>query len=389
MSAPLCVVVGAGRLGCGYLAPVLADAGWRVVLVGRSLQVVGALRAGSGLLLCVAGPAGSRRWIGGLDARTTDDDALPDLIASADLVTTSVGPGALTDAGRWLGPLLRARLDARSAGLNVITFENHRRAPELLAAGLLAAEPSLAPHLGRRLGISGAAAWEVVSRTEVGPDGLCAQTEGVAEAYLDRAALRPGLAPLDGSLPAWVPVEPFDDWMIEKLWVFNGGHAAPAYLGWGAGAATMDAALARPDLHEQVEQVVRESQFASTGAARDRPQRTVASILSRYANPALADPVSRVAREPRRKLAAGDRLLGPAVACLGAGRRPVALARVIAAALAYRGPGDREAATLAHELDLLGPAEVLASVCGLAPGDELSRLICAGYKDLTAERVSS
>ena len=68
----------------------------------------------------------------------------------------------------------------------------------------------------------------------------------------------------------------------------------------------------------------------------------------------------RVARDPRRKLAADDRLVGPAGACLAAGIRPETLARVIAAALAYGEEGDRQASDLRRELEFLEPEEVLS-----------------------------
>jgi mannitol-1-phosphate 5-dehydrogenase len=388
VSAPLCVVAGAGRLAAGYVAPLLADAGWRVVLIGRSAEVVNAVAASGGVTVCVVGAGGRRRWVGGVSAMGRLDPGLPDLVARADMVATSVGPGALGEVGGWLGPLLHGRLEARPEPLNVLTFENHRRAPELLAEGLLASTPSLAVEIGHRLGLVGAAAWQVVSRREVDPSGLTLHTDGVREAYLDGAAMIAGVAPLDGSLPGPEAVEPFDAFMAEKLWVFNGGHAAAAYLGALAGCATVDEAMGRPEIREEVRQVLLESAAAlATRRGAQRP-RDIDAILARYADPALADPISRVAREPRRKLAAGDRLVGPAVASRAAGVGPVALARTMAAALAYREPTDPQAVTLASEIDLVGPAEVLDLVSFLHPGDELSRLVCASYQDLTRRKVT-
>ena len=89
------------------------------------------------------------------------------------------------------------------------------------------------------------------------------------------------------------------------------------------------------------------------------PARRPSSILDLYADPSLDDTVVRVARDPRRKLAADDRLVGPAGACLAAGIRPETLARVIAAALAYGEEGDRQA-SLRRELEFLEPEEVLS-----------------------------
>ncbi|HET7397870.1 MAG TPA: hypothetical protein VFJ94_05050 [Intrasporangium sp.] len=382
MSAPLCVVAGAGRLAAGYVAPLLAETGWQVVLVSRSREVVDAVQRGAGLTVAVVGPRDMRRWIGGVQAMNRLDPRLPGLVAGADLVATSVGPGALCDVGTWLGPLLRRRLDTKAAPLNVVTFENHRRAPELLAEGLLAAAPSLAGELGRRLGLAGSAVWSVVSRREVEPGGLTLYTDGVTEAYVDRRGVLDGVAPLDGSVPGLRPVEPFDAWMAEKLWLFNGGHAAAAYLGFLAGCATVDEALARPRLRAEVRAVLAEAAAALGGHSGSPSDARLDAILTRYADPALADPVTRVAREPRRKLAPGDRLIGPAVAARGVGVQPAALARVAAAALAYREPSDPQAVALDAELRLLGPAEVLATISQLHPSDELSRLVCASYHDL-------
>ncbi|HYN18679.1 MAG TPA: hypothetical protein VEY96_11400, partial [Actinomycetes bacterium] len=322
MSQPLCIVVGAGRLAAGYVTPMLADAGWRVVLVGRSPEVISAIEASGGVTVCVAGAGNRRRWVGGLGAMDRHDPRLPDLVAQADMVAISVGPGALGEVGGWLGPLLRGRLDARREPLNVLTFENHRRAPELLADGLLTSTPSLAGEIGLRLGLVGATAWQVVSRREVDPTGLTLHTDGVTEAYLDRTAMIRGVPPLDGSLPGPEPVEPFDAWMAEKLWVFNGGHAATAYLGALVGCTTVDEAIARPEIRAEVRQVLVESSAALASMRGTDQTHDLDAILARYADPSLADPVSRVAREPRRKLAAGDRLVGPAVASRAAGIAP-------------------------------------------------------------------
>jgi mannitol-1-phosphate 5-dehydrogenase len=375
-------------LAAGYVAPLLSDAGWQVVLICRSSEVISAIQVAGGVTVCVVGPGGRRRWVGGMGAVDRLDPALPDLVARADLVATSVGPSELGAVGRWLGPLLRGRLDASRQPLNVLTFENHRRAPELLAEGLLASVPSLAAEIGHRLGLVGAAAWPVVSRRDIEATGLTLHTDGVAEAYLDVTAMMRGVPPLDGSLPGPEAVEPFDAWMAEKLWVFNGGHAAAAYLGSWAGCATIDEAMARPEIRAAVGQVLVEAMSALTSMRDAGKPRDIDAILARYADPALADPVTRVARQPRRKLAAGDRLVGPAVASRAAGIEPVALARVMAAALAYREPTDPQAVTLAGEIDLVGPAEVLEMVSFLHPGDELSRMACSSYADLTGRRVT-
>lgn len=384
MSGPRCVVVGTGRMAGGFIAPTLADTGWQTLLVGRDRTVSESIARTRGLWLRL----GSRpdRWIPDVSAVAVDDEGLAGEVERADLIATAVGPVALDPVGRWLAPLLRARLEAGRGPLNVVTFENHRRAPELLAQGLIAAEPGLAAEIGRTLGIAGAVTWRAIAHRSVAADGVHYEADEIDEACVDGTALVAGVPPFDGSLPALGPAAAFDDRMVEKLWLFNAGHATAAYLGWLAGCPTVDAAMARPGIAASVRAVVAEAQLAFAGWLDRRPcsvpiaARPIDSILGRYADPTLRDSVRRVGREPRRKLAPDDRFVGPATACLAVGSRPAALVAAIAAALRYADPDDRQAVDLQRELALDGPSEVLATASGLSPADELSRLVVDAYR---------
>jgi len=393
VSAPRCLVIGAGRIAGGFVAPLLRAAGWDVVLASRNPAVLRAIDEGGGVWLRTGDPP-IERWIGGVGAIALDATDLPRIVATADLLATAVGPTQLPAVGRMLGPLLQERLASSRSSVNVVTFENHRRGSELLASGLIEASASLAGQIGRRLGIGGAAVWRAVSNRVVANDGVRFDADDVEECYADAISFVPGAAPLDGAVPGIELVRSFDDRMVEKLWTFNAGHAAAAYLGWHAGCATVDEAMADPEIRAAAASVVAEAQQAFQAYLTMRPgssplpSRSLDSILDRYADPVLRDPVIRVAREPRRKLAAGDRLIGPAIAGMAAGLRPAALAAASAAALAYDERTDPQAADLQRELELLGPAEVLAAVSMLDPSDELARLICNSYQDCAVRRVA-
>jgi mannitol-1-phosphate 5-dehydrogenase len=375
----------------GFLAPTLSAVGWEVILAGRDPVICAAINEHEGVWLRSPSGTAEDRWFGGISAVALDDPGLARLATGADLFATSVGPSSLAPVGRRLAPLLRARLDASNSPVNVITIENHRRAPELLAEGLFEVDPSLAGAVGQRLGISGAAAWRIVSRREVARIGMRFHVDDVCDCYVDGASLLRDAAPLDGSAPGLEPVQPFECYMAEKLWVFNAGHATAAYLGWLSGCATIHEAMVRPDIRATVAAVVAEAQHVfgvshvlgpESSAVRPRP---LEWILARYAEPGLGDPVTRVGREPRRKLSAGDRFIGPAVASIAIGRRPLALASGAAAALAYADSADQQAIDLRREIELLGPEEVLSMVSTLDPREELTALICERYRTLSAE----
>jgi mannitol-1-phosphate 5-dehydrogenase len=144
--------------------------------------------------------------------------------------------------------------------------------------------------------------------------------------------------------------------------------------------------MVRPTVRAAVAGVVAEAQRAVESYLSSRPgsvpmpARSLNWILDSYADPRLEDPIVRVAREPRRKLAADDRLVGPGIACLAAGIRPLALADAMAAALSYAEPNDPQATDLQREIELLGPEEVLARLGSLDPQDELVQLVGDSYE---------
>lgn len=389
-----CVVIGTGRVAGGFVAPLLHTAGWETLLVGCDASVVNVIAQCRGVWLREGAHSTKQQWIDGVSAVTRDDAALPAAVRDADLLATSVGPSALRTVGYALAPLLRARLESTPAPVNIITFENHRRAPELLASGIMERDASLAREIGQRIGIGGAAVWRAISQRAVEPWGVAFTIDDVDECYVDGASLLAGVAPHDGSLPHLALVRSFDDRMVEKLWLFNAGHAAAAYGGWLAGCATINEAMALEHIRNAVVAVVDEARtaFAAHLAAKPGtqpiPPRAVDEIVARYADPSLADPVVRVGREPRRKLAADDRLIAPALACMAAGIRPVALARAAAAALAYNEHSDPQAPSLQKDLQLLGPEDVLAMVSTLDPHEELARQISDSYRTLINTEVA-
>lgn len=385
-----CLVVGTGRMAGGFAVPLLRSAGWDVVCAGRDRYIVEALDARGGLWLRLdrAAPA----WIDGVSAVGLESADLGEAVAGADLVVTAVGPGALRTVGQRLAAHLMKRDERQAMPLNILTFENHRRAPELLVEGLLDAEPRLAPSIGRRIGVAGSAVWRAIAHRELTHDGVRYEADSVDECSVDAAALV-AAPPRDGSLRGIRLVHGFEDWMVEKLWLFNAGHAAAAYFGWLSGLRTIADVMADATHRALVGRVVAESRIAlsvrnagRTGATA-LPERDTEWILGRYADPALADPVARVGREPRRKLGPGDRFIGPAASAAAAGVPPVALATAAAAALLYAEPGDVQAADIRQEVELLGPAGVLEIVSGLHPRDELSGLITARYLALAGEPI--
>lgn len=373
------VMVGTGKITCGYLAPLFSEAGWDVVLAGRTPEVVDRInRSGGHTVRTTGGADGAERvrTVTGLRAVVVGTEAFEQAVAAADLVTASVGVSALAGLAEPLAAALAARSTERP--LDVWVVENEACAPVLEDAVRSAA--GRAGHVLPPVGFAGGVAHVAVARGSW-HDGDRPEFVGDAAdlLYVDGTALRTPLPDLPG-----VEATPhYAARLQEKLYVFNAGHAICAYLGWLRGHRTVADAVRDPFLRPMVAGSLLESRRAllathpGLGSDLHGP---VATALARYADDALADPVVRVAREPLRKLGPTDRMLGPVrMVREQTGGEPPYFSLGIAGALLYRGDDAEQTRELQRRLKLEGVRAVLEAVCGLSPTDPFTDAVASRY----------
>ncbi|MGI3185986.1 mannitol dehydrogenase family protein [Nioella aestuarii] len=167
--------------------------------------------------------------------------------------------------------------------------------------------------------------------------------------------------------PACVWHEPFRQWVIEddftdnarpgwdaggaqfvrdvsafetmKLRCLNGTHSALAYLGYLAGYDTVSDTVADPAFAALCEKLWRDEILptVSQPEGEDLPAYT-AALMTRYRNPAIRHRTWQIAMDGSQKLP--QRILGPVVENLAAGRDVSGLALVVAAWMRYVGGVD-------------------------------------------------
>jgi len=160
-----------------------------------------------------------------------------------------------------------------------------------------------------------------------------------------------------------------------KLYIKNTGHFSIGILGFRKGYALMDQAARDPEVFALVDQVTRESAWAV--ATKHRFDRIWledyrATFLEQMKSPFLPDEVSRVIREPMRKLTREERLVGPAMLACELGGKHQALAKMIAFALALDNPVDAQCRELKARLAGEGSKKTIAAVCGVPEDHPLS-----------------
>jgi mannitol-1-phosphate 5-dehydrogenase len=376
------VIIGPGKIGCGYLCPLFADAGWETVLAARSEEIARRMRATGRYRVRITGEG--VREVSGFRAVAFGTTEFSDAVAEADLLVTAVGVGNVDG----LAPSLARALVRRgpTSSLDVWVVENQDCAPVLERAVRQAAAANRLdlPPLAFSGGIAEVAVARGSWRDGGDPEFV---RDGTSRLRVDASRLAP---PLVG-LPGVTTTSSYRARLEEKLYVFNAGHALCAYLGALRGRRFVHDVVADPLLRPLVAGCLLESRSALLERwpvlGRD-VHGPVAEALRRYANEELADSIRRVARDPIRKLGRDDRLLGPAKLIRAARKRvPAHFALGIAGALLYRAEGDEQALALDELLTRDGLASTLRAVCGLDPEDELARAVAWRYRGfiLTAE----
>ena len=378
------VIIGTGRIGCGYLADLFAGAGWEVLLATRSaatLQRIGQL-AHYGVRVT------------GVPATPTSPPVPPEIrsvrnfrpvrigtaefdraVAAADLLCVSVGVRNVVATAAPLAKALASRDSTRP--IDVWVVENDDCAAALEAeVRRCAADQPLPP-----VGFGGAVAHVAVARGSWHDQG---RPEFVGDAarrmYVDSERL---VTPVP-QLPDVHTTRNYRARLREKLYVFNAGHAICAYLGWLRGHATIAEAAADRFLRPMVAGTLLESRrallaaYPSLGSDVSGP---VAEALRRFADVELADPVVRVARDPIRKLGPHDRLLGAVDTVRAAtGDVPPYFSLGVAGSLLYAGDTEDQTLELRGALARRGVMAVLQDVCGLAPEDPFALAVAERYR---------
>jgi mannitol-1-phosphate 5-dehydrogenase len=374
------VLIGPGRIGCGFVGHVLASAGYELLVVGRSPIVEQLERARAYRVRLVERGSAVETEVSGVRALRASDPRAIDAIAEADLVCVSVGAANLPG----LAHLLAAGLARHPRTVNVLAFENAPEAAAVLAAAVAEREPSAARH-----GFSGALVSRIVTRRLGDLHGSAPLTfvgDPAASFVVHGPSLR---APLP-AIPHLRSVEDYEAWVQKKLFTFGAGHATTAYLGALKGYRYVHAAIRDPEIRARVLDAMEEGRRgleARYGAELAGDREELEAIVARFENAALNDPIVRVGRDPLRKLGCADRLLGAARLAEAAGVLPSRLALAAAAALCFICPGDPSACLLQDRLGKVGAGAILQEVAGVAPESGLGKLITSLWARLGKDRA--
>jgi len=164
---------------------------------------------------------------------------------------------------------------------------------------------------------------------------------------------------------------------LAKLYLHNTPHCIAAYLG----SILFVTYLHESMQNKRAEKIVTGAMHEMEGVLlkkfhleNDFVEWYANKELQRFRNTLLYDPINRVAREPFRKLAPNERLIGAAQLCISCGIIPENIMLGITAAFCYDNLNDPDA-NIKYLIESLKPHDFLKIAMQLHPGEALYELL--------------
>jgi len=380
---------GAGAVGRGFLGQLFSESGYEVVFIDVDTALMARLNDRRNYPIHLVSNAGTQEILVGpvraLDSHQSGE--VSQAVAEASIAATAVGARILPVIAPLIAAGIRRRASvADSPPLNIIICENLKDAAasfrKMVAEHLPAsAQEYLAHHIGFVDTVIGRMVPPPTEEMHARDPSLIA-VEPYKELPVERAAFI-GLVP---EIVGMQPCDNFPAYTARKLYIHNCGHAYLGYLGYLKNYEYGYQALADVDIRADFEEAMHESISGIVAAYEVQAvwlEKHKADLVERFANRALGDTIFRIGRDPLRKLAARDRLVGAARLAEKAGVKPVALAKGIAAGYRFDASEDALAGELQTIIRERGISSALETVSELKPGEALTNLVLEQYHSLT------
>lgn len=383
------VIFGAGNVGRGFLGQLFSESGYHVTFVDVDEPLILALNQHHAYSIrLVENERVDEVHVAPVNAiHSRQKEEVARVLAGASLAATSVGARVLPAVAPLVAAGLHQRFQAGvSDPLNIIICENLKDAARTfreMVAGQMPPEDSV--DFGSRVGFV-----DTVIGRMVPPPTAEMRAEDprliAVEPYKELPVDRKGFV---GAIPEISGMEICDNfgaYTARKLYIHNCGHAVLAYLGFQRGHTFGYEALEDPRIQPWFERALAESVagiVAEYGVEAAWLEKHAADLVRRFANRALGDTIFRLGRDPLRKLAASDRLVGAARLAEKAGTIPEALSLGIAAGYAFQDPADSLALELQQRIAGHGLGPTMAEVSGIRPDEPLGIRVADQFQRLS------
>ncbi len=367
---------GAGNIGRGFIGQLLNASGYEITFVDVNAELVNDINELGKYHIEIVGDEPQRILVEHVKA-VNSNEHLEDLLEAfveADIVTTAIGPNILKFIAPNIAKGLAKRLAVNTTPLNIIACENMVGGSTVLKNFVYEAlDEETKKKADEFIGFPDAAVDRIVP-LQKNEEKLLVKVEPYAEWDANSTQAKGELPQIEGL--TWV--DNLQAYIERKLFTVNTGHASIAYAAYQKGIPDICTAMKDEEVVAAARKV-----WAETGALlidkygfdKEKHQAYINTTENRFRNPHLSDEVTRVARGPKRKLGAKDRLVSPALQLLERGKKPEALASIIAAAFKFDYEQDPEAKEVQDFIKDKGLKAAISHFTEQPEGSELFQLV--------------
>jgi mannitol-1-phosphate 5-dehydrogenase len=314
-------------------------------------------------------------------------------MAEARVVATAVGVASLEAISPLLAVGIQRRRERNAEPLDVYLCENMLGAAGMLAKHVMGhLDNPTGAWTRKSIGFVGTSVARIVGGAGArrpDDDPLLVIADAHRDVPYDGTASRANELGIEG----FHAVGNFKAEVERKIFTHNLAHAALAYLGHLRGHTYIHETFGDEFIRSVFDGALDETTQAllrryPADLDRGEHMEIRKDVRVRFGNPLLKDPITRVAKDPIRKLGHEDRIVGAAELCLSQGIAPDYIATVCAAALCYECPEDPGAVRLQSMIENTGVAEVLRQVSGIEPTGDFGRRVIAQYQTLQKTRAA-
>ena len=379
----IAIQFGAGNIGRGFIGAVLSKAGYDVVFADVNTEVIDKINKDKTYKIHVMDVECEEIIVENITGVISINDDILDEIKKAEIITTAVGLVILPRIAPTIAKGIQLRKEAGvKTPLNIIACENAIKASSQLKDEVMKflSEDEIA-YLEEFVGFPDCSVDRIV------PPG---KSENILDVVVEKFyEWNVEEKSFKGKIPQIEGMNLADNLMAyieRKLFTLNTGHAITAYLGNLKGYSTIDESIKDEKIYDVVKKAMTESGkglIEKYKLDEEAHFKYIDKIIERFKNPYLKDDVSRVGREPLRKLNESDRLIKPLMTAKGFNLIIDNLLLGVGAALHYNNTEDPQSVKLQDLIKEKGIKIAISEVANISD-NELLEKIAKAYEDVLA-----
>lgn len=383
-------LIGAGKIGKGYIADLFNQAGYHLIFLCHSIKQAASLREQGYYTVFKYDDLGSENdsikeyRISGFEAYSTSDEyeKCLETLARVNYATVHLYPNGYESIGHMIGDAVKLRMkNCNTEPLDVILCLNYIGAEVIIKNHVLEVltEKEEKDYFEKYIGIGMSLTfrWGANPRQYmIDKDPHCVCCADSPDLPVDADAFK-GIVPPGVALR---PLHKMDQRIVYKLWCGNVQGQITANLAMQKGYRYQGEGTADNEIFMASMLGKREGEFGFDQAYNLTQAEKDENFKGRIGHTKKGDQirvdeVTRVGADPARKLARRDRLIGPAIECMKAGKIPFFLAKAAAAGFYFINPEDRSACEIQEYIKNEGIKKAIIKYCELNLKDRAENML--------------